>query len=127
MPISHPKCRCLLKYACCPSSCPKVMPNCAKGTSSLLINSIVISVQMVITNKISDSVTWNANLNQYICCYISTSNGGCRRKEKSRKHWSLFSFHHAFVLSYCILFLFVRSNQKQLNVLIALKIKQKKN
>jgi len=35
VPISHPNCGCLLKYTCCPSSCPKVMPNCAKGTFAI--------------------------------------------------------------------------------------------
>ena len=47
----------------------------------------------------------------------STSNGGCRREEKSHKHWSLFTiFGH---------WNFIRSNQKQLYVLTALKIREK--
>ena len=51
-----------------------------------------------------------------------TSNGGCRREEKSRKHWSLFTMLLSSVTEF---FLFVRSNQKQLYVLIALKIREK--
>jgi len=54
--------------------------------------------------------------------YQITSNGGCRREEKSRKHWSLFTMLLSSVTEF---FLFVRSNQKQLYVLIALKIKEK--
>ena len=39
-----------------------------------------------------------------------TSNGGCRREEKSRKHWSVFTMLLFLVAE---IFLFVRSNQKQ--------------
>ena len=46
-----------------------------------------------------------------------TSNGGCRREEKSRKHWSLFTK----------LLSLVTANQEQLYVLIALKIREKKD
>ena len=52
-----------------------------------------------------------------------TSNGGCRREEKIRKHWSLFTM---LLTSVTKIFPFsVRSNQKQLYVLIALKIREK--
>ena len=40
----------------------------------------------------------------------NTSNGGCRREEKSRKHWSLFTM---FLSSVTEFFLFDRSSQKQ--------------
>ena len=50
-----------------------------------------------------------------------TSNGGCRREEKSRKHWSLFTKFSFFVK----FFLFVRVIQEQLYVLNALKIREK--
>ena len=52
----------------------------------------------------------------------NTSNGGCRREEKSRKHWSFFTLLLSSVMEF---FLFIRSNQKQLYVLIALKIREK--
>ena len=42
----------------------------------------------------------------------TTSNGGCRREEKSRNHWSFFT---KLVFSHC------KSNRKQFYVLIALK------
>ena len=51
-----------------------------------------------------------------------TSNGGCRREEKSRKHWSLFT---KILSSITAIFLFIRSNQEQFHVLIALKIREK--
>ena len=54
-------------------------------------------------------------------CPFVTSNGYCRREEKSRKHWSLFTM----LLSLVNIFFFVKSNQKQLYILIALKIREK--
>jgi len=51
-----------------------------------------------------------------------SSNGGCRREEKSRKHWSFFT---NLLFSIPGFFLFVRLDQKQLYVLIALKIREK--
>ena len=51
-----------------------------------------------------------------------TSNGGCRREEKSCKHWSLFT---KLLSSIPAFFLFIRSNQEQLYILIALKIRKK--
>ena len=53
---------------------------------------------------------------------IRNSNGGCRREEKNRKHWSLFTILLFLVAE---ILLFVRSNQKQFVLLIALKIKEK--
>ena len=52
-----------------------------------------------------------------------TSNGGCRREEKSRKLWSLFTKLLSLVTAN--LFFFIRSNQEQLYALIALKIGEK--
>ena len=49
-----------------------------------------------------------------------TSNGGCRREEKSRKQWSIVTMLSSSVIE---IFFFIRSNQKQLYVLIALKIR----
>ena len=56
----------------------------------------------------------------HITSYYITSNGGCRREEKSRKHWSLFTMLLSSVADF-----FFRSNQKQLYVLTALKIREK--
>ena len=53
---------------------------------------------------------------------IGTSNGGYRREEKSHKHWSLFT---KFLSSVTAFFFLLKSNQKQLYVLIALKIREK--
>ena len=49
-----------------------------------------------------------------------TSNGGCRREEKSRKHWSLFTMLLSSVTE-----IFFLLDQKQLHVLAALKIREK--
>ena len=57
-----------------------------------------------------------------LCIIECTSNGGCSREEKSREHWSFFTM---LLFSVIEIFLFVRSNQKQLCVLIALKIREK--
>ena len=56
---------------------------------------------------------------------LYTSNGGCRREEKSRKPWSLFTKLLSLVTANS--FLLFRSNKEQLYVLIALKIKEKYN
>ena len=54
---------------------------------------------------------------------LSTSNGGCHREEKSRKHWSFFTKLLSLVTAN--LFFSIRSNQEQLYVLIAQKIREK--
>ena len=64
-----------------------------------------------------------------LCCHgilnvknHTTSNGGCRHEEKSCEHWSLFA---KLLSSITAIFLFVTSNQEQLYVLIAVKIREK--
>ena len=76
-------------------------------------------VLVTITNKIVP-VQHAYSINTYSQI---TSNGGCRREEKSRKHWSFFT---KFLFSVIANFSFVRSNQEQLYALIALKIREKK-
>ena len=68
-----------------------------------------------------------ASETQILACFplnlnkeLLTSNGGCRCEGKSHKHWSLF-----FYLRSLQIFLFIRSNQEQLYMLIALKIRVK--
>ena len=63
------------------------------------------------------------NKNNRIDTGTCTSNGGCRREEKSRKHWSLFTKLLSLVAAN--LFFPIRSNQPQLYVLIALKNREK--
>ena len=63
-------------------------------------------------------MVWEIRLLSWIC----TSNGGCRREVKSPKHWSLLI---TFLFLVTAMLLFVRSNQEQLYVLIAQKIREK--
>ena len=56
--------------------------------------------------------------------FFCASNGGCRREEKSRKQWSIFTMLSSSVIE---IFFFIKLNQKQLYVLIALKIRTEPN
>ena len=80
---------------------------------------------MELLSKSSFDVDLTRKLINHRTCLVSveihTSYGGCRREEKSHKHWSVFNMLIHSVTEF--LLFFVRSNQ--LYLLIALKIREK--
>ena len=88
----------------------------------------LLSLQFVSPNKLDNS------------SYVNTSNGGCRREEKSRKHWSFFTKFLSFVTaiffylfdqikSYCMYWLHWKSekNRTEPNELDELKYSKSLN